>query len=74
MITPNKVVPLDSSAVGRMVNILKVGPLPARVDDLFAEVGSQFESIDQFLLALDVLYILNRIDVDFHQERVIYAP
>ena len=73
MITPNKVVPLDTSVIGRIVDILKAGPLPVRVEELFAEVGEQFESVDQFLLALDVLYILDRIDVDFQREMVVYA-
>jgi hypothetical protein len=74
MITPNKVVPLDSSVIGRIGHILKMGPRPVRVDDLFAEVGNHFESVDQFLLTLDVLYILDRIDVDFKLQKVIYAP
>ena len=74
MITPNKVVSLDSSVIGRISHILKMGPLPVRVDELFADVGDKFESVDQFLLALDVLYILDRIDIDFEQQRVVYAP
>ncbi len=74
MITPNKVVSLDSSVIGKIGHILKVGPLPVRVDELFADVGDKFESVDQFLLALDVLYILDRIDIDFEQQRVVYAP
>ena len=73
MITPNKVVSLDNSVIGKIVNILKAGPFPVRVDDLFSEVGEHFESVDQFLLALDVLYILDRIKVDFRYEEVIYA-
>ena len=74
MITPNKVVSLDSSVIGRISHILKMGPLPVRVDELFADVGDKFESVDQFLRALDVLYILDRIDIDFEQHRVVYAP
>ena len=73
MITPNKVVSLDNSALGHIVHILKAGPYMTRVTDLFMEIGDKFESIDQFLIAIDVLYILNRIDVDFQQETVTYA-
>lgn len=73
MITPNKVVPLSASVLGNMVHVLKAGPDPISVLDLFQRVGDKFESIDQFLLALDVLYILDRLAVEFKTERVVYA-
>ena len=73
MITPNKVVSLENSVLGHIAHILDVGPHAIRVVDLFAEVGDKFESIDQFLLAMDVLYILGRIGVDFQEEMVHYA-
>ena len=73
MITPNKVVPLSASVLGQLVHVLKAGPDPASLLDMFQEVGDKFESIDQFLLALDVLYVLDRINVDFSTEKVVYA-
>jgi formylmethanofuran dehydrogenase subunit E-like metal-binding protein len=73
MITPNKVVPLSASVLGQLVHVLKAGPDSTSLLDLFQEVGNKFESIDQFLLALDVLYVLDRINVDFSTEKVIYA-
>jgi hypothetical protein len=73
MITPNKVVPLNESVLGHLVCVLKTGPESTSVLDLFHQVGDKFESIDQFLLALDVLYILDRLNVDFSTEKVIYA-
>lgn len=73
MITPNKVVPLDGSVLGNIVHILKAGPYALSVLDLFNETGENFESVDQFLLAMDVLYVLDRIDVDFLTEIVTYV-
>jgi hypothetical protein len=73
MITPNKVVPLGASVLGHLVHILKAGPDSTSVLDLFQQVGDKFESIDQFILALDVLYILDRLTVDFGAEKVVYA-
>ena len=73
MIVPNKVISLDNSVLGQVVHILEAGPYPISVMELFAEVGSKFESVDQFLLAMDVLFIMDRIDVDFHEQKVIYA-
>ena len=73
MITPNKIVPLSASVLGHLVQVLKAGPDSISVLDLFQQVGDKFESIDQFLLALDVLYILDRLAVDFKTQKVVYA-
>lgn len=73
MITPNKVVPLSASVLGLLTNVLKAGPAPVQLADLFQQVGDKFESIDQFLLTLDVLFLLDRLTVDFSTERIIYA-
>ena len=73
MITPNKVVPLSDSVLGQLAYVLKAGPDSTSVLDLFHKVGDKFESIDQFLLALDVLYILDCLTVDFSTKKVIYA-
>lgn len=73
MITPNKVVPLSASVLGNLTNVLKVGSDSIRLEDLLQQVGDKFESIDQFLLALDVLFLLDRLTVDFSTEKVVYA-
>jgi hypothetical protein len=73
MITPNKVVPLSASVLGNLTQLLKVGGHTPTVAALYEQVGSKFESIDQFLLAMDVLYILDRLTVDFTTEKVLYA-
>ena len=73
MITPNKVVPLSASVLGHLTHLLKAGPDVTTVAALFERVGDQFESIDQFLLAMDVLYILDRLTVEFATQKVSYA-
>ncbi len=73
MITPNKVVPLSASVLGHLTHVLKIGPASTTVAALYEQVGDKFESIDQFLLALDVLYVLDRLTVDFTTEKVLYA-
>ncbi|MGX5652608.1 ABC-three component system middle component 7 [Hydrogenophaga borbori] len=73
MITPNKVVPLSASVLGHLVQVMKAGPDSISVLDLFRQVGDKFEGIDQFLVALDVLYILDRISIDFTTQRIVYA-
>lgn len=73
MITPNKVVPLSASVLGRLTHVLKAGPDPISLVELFHQLGDKFESIDQFLLALDVLFLLDRLSIDFSTEKVIYV-
>lgn len=71
MITPNKVVSIEKSALGLVGVILDQGPDPLEIVNLYQIVSKQFESIDQFLLAIDLLYVLGRIEVNF-QTRTIY--
>jgi hypothetical protein len=64
MITPNKVIPLEGSALGLVGLILEKGPKPISLLGLYGAVADEFESADQFILSMDVLYLLDRIDVD----------
>ncbi len=36
-----------------------------QISDLYEEVQDQFKGVDEFIFALDVLFILNQISVDF---------
>lgn len=40
---------------------------------LYHNVADQFESVDQFLLALDTLFLLGRVDVNLTTRIVTYA-
>lgn len=73
MITPNKVVSLEASAISRLPVLLGEGPSPIALPALWDRVHSSFESLDQFLLSLDILYVLGRIDVDRDRGVVVYA-
>ena len=70
---PNKVITLHESALGRTPIILREKASQANLVNLYDKVGKEFESIDQFLLAIDVLYILGQIDVDLSTGLVTYA-
>jgi hypothetical protein len=70
---PNKAITLGESAVGRTPIILREKASQANLVSLYNKVGKEFESIDQFLLAIDVLYILGQIDIDLSTGAVIYA-
>ena len=73
MITPNKVITLRESALGRAPIIMREKVPQGNLVSLYEKVRKDFESIDQFLLTLDVLYILGQIDVDLSTGMVTYA-
>ena len=73
MITPNKIITLRESALGRTPVILREKAAETNLVDLYNKVGKDFESLDQFLLAIDVLYVLGQIDVDLSTGAMTYA-
>lgn len=73
MITPNKAISIEESVLSKLSLILRTGPSSLDLVELFHCVASQFESIDEFLLALDTLYVLGNIDIDFSERSVNYA-
>lgn len=73
MIAPNKVITLRESALGGTPIILREKTSQANLVSLYDKVGKEFESIDQFLMAIDILYILGKLDVDLSTGVVNYA-
>lgn len=73
MIVPNKVISLEKSALGRIGHILALGPEPRDLLTLYRSVSDHFESADQFLVAMDILYVMGRIDLDPGARLVTYA-
>jgi hypothetical protein len=73
VITPNKFIALDASILGKLGVILDEYPEDVSIRELYRDVGHRFESVDEFLLAIDVLYILGRVSVDFKTASISYA-
>lgn len=73
MITPNKFIALDASILAKLDIILSEYPEQVSIRDLYRDVGHRFDSADEFLLTIDVLYILGRVDVDFRTASISYA-
>lgn len=72
MITPNKFISFDQSILAKLP-AMYIGQKTIGVHDLYKAVSSSFESIDEFIYALDVLYILNKINVNFDLRTVTYV-
>ncbi len=62
MIVPNKVVTLKESALGLTTVILDQGPDPIELTKLYSKTSKHFESIDLFILTIDLLYVLGRVE------------
>ena len=73
MIAPNKAIAVGESALGKATSVLQAGTAPIDLLRLYESVASEFDGIDQFLLTLDVLYVLGRIDIDLATRTVTYA-
>ena len=64
---------MAQSALGKAPTILRLGPTPIQVARLFEECSESFESLDEFMLTLDLLYVLGKVDVDVRTKQVIYV-
>jgi hypothetical protein len=73
VITPNKFIALDASILSKLDIIVSEYPEEVSIRELYRSVGHKFDSADEFLLAIDVLYILGRVSVDFKTASISYA-
>lgn len=63
MITPSKLTSLDDSILSKLEPVLRAvsGDIPIR--DLYHQVAAKFSSVEEFMLAVDILYIVGKVDV-----------
>ncbi|MGK9487115.1 ABC-three component system middle component 7 [Bacillus pumilus] len=75
MIVPNKIISLNESIIGKMIFILEhiTEQKYLTIEDLFRNTRSHFEEIDEFVLSLDVLYLLDAIEVEFSRGEATYV-
>lgn len=64
MIVPNKTIPYNVSLLSKLPIILRRLRIPAHPVELYHELQSNFDDLSQFLLTLDVLYVLGKISFD----------
>lgn len=72
MITPSKFIPFRQSIIGK-IHYLRIDRKQIGIRELFSLVGDKFDDLDEFIYALDVLYVLDKIETDFAKGLVIYA-
>ncbi len=74
MIYPNKNIRIEDSIIYKMVEILDVqNDSEMNIHELYSRVKTKFNNTDEFILSLDVLYVLDMIEIDFKTEIIKYA-
>ena len=74
MIYPNKHIRIEDSIIYKMIAVLEVqNDSEINIHDLYSKLKNKFSNTDEFILSLDVLYVLNMIEVDFNTETIKYA-
>lgn len=74
MIVPNKVTRFNESILGKISFVLgELGDKEQTVEQLFESTQDYFGGIDEFILSLDVLYVLDAIEVDFYKGVIKYV-
>jgi len=75
MIVPNKFTSFNDSILSKLETILHEVKQDQVISllELYQKTKGRFVGIDQFMYAIDVLFILGRIDVDYPTRTVKYA-
>lgn len=73
MITPNKFTTFEQSVLSKLGVLLSQNVSEIALEELYAATEKHFGSVDQFLYAIDVLYVLGRIEVDTKTKVVKYV-
>lgn len=65
MILPNKLIPFKDSVISKVVHILDLLSISDdSAESLFEKTSHNFEDVNEFILALDVLFALEKIEID----------
>jgi hypothetical protein len=70
MITPSKTISFKDSIAFKMMFILDERFEEISLVELYKNTKRMFLGLDEFIYALDALYVLGKIDMDFEQVKV----
>lgn len=63
MIVPNKFTPLDKSILGKLSNLILENIDEISLSELLKMKLSKFTDVGEFILALDTLFVLGKIEI-----------
>ena len=64
MLFPSKFTNFEESVISKMILILEVKDETIAVIDLYKKLNKKFQSIDEFIFALDGLYAIGSIEIE----------
>lgn len=73
MITPSKVIPYNKSLISKFELILSINKDSISVIELYRLLQKNFDEVDQFMMTLDALFVLGKINVDFKKGTIYYV-
>lgn len=73
MLLPNKFISFDESILNKLPIIIAAMENDINISDLYFKVEKKINGIDEFIYAIDTLYALDFLDVDFSTRTVSYA-
>lgn len=74
MIYPNKHIRIEDSIIYKMISVLEVQiDSEINIHDLYSKIKNKYSNTDEYILSLDVLYVLDMIEIDFNTETIKYA-
>lgn len=74
MIYPNKNIRVEDSIIYKMLSILELqSNLEMSIHELYSKIKNKFANTDEFILSLDVLFVLDMIEIDFITEKIKYV-
>lgn len=73
MITPNKFTTLDQSILSKTRFLLIDGRKDISLNELKKLTLNKFTDVGEFILALDVLFVLEKIEIDYKERVVRYV-
>lgn len=71
MIFPNKFINFDSSILSKLHLIKEIEKKEILLNDLYKNLEKYFNSLDEFLYFIDILYLLDYLDVNIDTGMVI---
>ncbi|CVK21337.1 ABC-three component system middle component 7 [Sporomusa sphaeroides] len=74
MILPNKLIGFQDSIIAKMIYILDAVSLEDQsISSLYNKVKNNFEDINQYILALDVLFTLEKVEFNEKAQVITYV-
>lgn len=73
MIYPNKTIKVEDSIIYKTTFLLDhKNEKEQSIFQLWMKVKNEYDNIDEYIYALDILYALDMIDINWNKETIVY--